>query len=130
MPESLNMMLLSNDYSKIYAAAMLSMVASSFGTEVNVFVSMEALPGFHKDPAIASAISKGPTAKTIAESNPDGYLGLFRQAKELGGVTLYACGLVMDINKWTLSDLEDVFDDTMGIAGFLGKVQGQPAYTF
>jgi peroxiredoxin family protein len=90
---------------------------------------MEALPAFHRDPEIAGSIVQGPVARTLIQQGGASFLELFRQSKDLGDVTLYACSLVMDVYHWTLSDLVDLFDDTLGVAGFLAKVEGETTYT-
>ncbi len=130
MEESLNLMLLSGDYAKLHAAAMVTVVAASLGQTVNVFVSMESLPAFHRDKAVRETVAKGPVGQVIAESSSDDYAALFEQARELGGVHLYACSLVADIKNWELSDLLPVFDDMLGVSGFLGKLTGGTSLTF
>jgi peroxiredoxin family protein len=129
--ETMNLMLISGEYSRLHAAAMLSAVASSYGKTVNIFVSMEALPAFHRDPQISEAsLIKGPVAKKIGETGGQNFIELFQQAKDFGEVTIYACGLVMDVYHWTLADLNPIFDEVMGVAGFLAKAEGQPTFTF
>ncbi len=130
MGDSLNLMLLSGDYAKIHAAAMVALVASSLGQPVNVFVSMEALPAFHQDLGEREAIGKGPIGQIIAETASPDYVGLFSEAKDMGDVHLYACSLVADLKHWELAHLVPIFDDMMGIAGFLGKVSGGTSLTF
>ncbi len=128
-PQAINMMLLSNDYAKIQAVAMLTAVGSSYGKSIKIFVSMEALPAFHKDAAIASTIAKGPVARKIVESGgATSFLDLFRQGKELGDVKVYACSMVMDLYHWSLDDMVDIFDDTLGVAAFLGMVEGETTF--
>lgn len=120
----LNLMVISNDYSRLHSAAMLAVIAGSFGRAVRVFVSMEALPAFHQDESIrANAVTKGPVARKVLAQGADDYLALFRQAKEFGDVALYACGLVADVYKWTLTDLMPLFDDVMGVSGFLHQAE-------
>ena len=128
-PQAINMMLLSNDYAKIQAVAMLTAVGASYGKSIKIFVSMEALPAFHKDAAIASTIAKGPVARKIMESGGATFLDLFRQGKELGEVKIYACSLVMDLYHWSLDDMVDIFDETLGVAAFLGMVEGEATFT-
>ena len=130
MGESLNLMLLSGDYAKIHAAAMVTLVAGSLGQTVNVFVSMEALAAFHNDPGEREVIVKGPVGQQIAETASHDYLSIFAEAKEVGDVHIYACSLVADLKRWDLSHLAPIFDDMMGIAGFLGKVSGGSSLTF
>ena len=117
----MNIIVLSGDYAKIHAAVMLALVAGSLDMPVNVFVSMEALPAFHQDPGVRATVGKGPVGQKLADAGGEDYLGLLSQAKTLGDVTVYACSLVADLYQWTLADLAPVFDDMMGIAGFLGK---------
>ncbi len=117
----MNLILLSGDYAKIHAAAMLAVVAASLDMPVNVFVSMEALPAFHGDPAIRATVGMGQVGHKLKDSGGDDYLGLLDQAKSFGTVTVYACSLVADLYGWTLEDLVPTFDDMMGVAGFLGK---------
>jgi peroxiredoxin family protein len=130
MEDSLNLMLLSGDYAKTHAAAMVALVASSLGQSVNVFVSMEALPAFHKDVGEREAIGKGPIGQIIAESASPDYVGLFNEAKGMGDVNVYACSLVTDLKHWELADLVPIFDDMMGVTGFLGKASGGTSLTF
>ena len=128
-PEAVNIMVLANDYSKIHAAAMLAAVAATYGKPIRLFVSMEALSAFHHDPAIAGAIAQGPVAHKIMAAGGSTFIDLLRQAKDLGDVTLYACSMVMDLYHWTLADLVDIFDATLGVAGFLAMVEGESTLT-
>jgi peroxiredoxin family protein len=43
----------------------------------------------------------------------------FAQAKEIGSLDLYACEMAMDLMDNELDDYVDLFDDTLGVAGFL-----------
>lgn len=117
----MNIIVLSGDYAKIHAAAMLAMVAGSLDMPVNLFVSMEALPAFHADPAIRASVSKGQVGRKLEASGGEDYLGILSQSKTFGNVSVYACSLVADLYGWTLADLAPVFDEMMGISGFLGK---------
>ncbi len=128
-PDAVNIMVLANDYSKIHAAAMLTAVAATYGKPIRIFVSMEALAAFHQNPAISSTIAQGPVAHKIMAVGGSTFIDLFRQAKELGDVTLYACSMVMDLYHWTLSDMVDIFDETLGVAGFLAMVEGETTFT-
>lgn len=126
----MNLMLLSGDYAKLHAAAMVSLVASSLGQTVNVFVSMEALPAFHAGAKERESIGRGPIGDAIRESGTPQYLELFEQAKEFGDVHLYACSLVADLKGWSLADLSPLFDDMLGVAGFLGQIEDGVSLTF
>jgi peroxiredoxin family protein len=43
------------------------------------------------------------------------------RAKELGPISVYACELSMDALGKDLDDYEDVFDDVLGVSGFLTR---------
>jgi peroxiredoxin family protein len=122
-------MVLSGDWAKIHAAAVTCMVVASLEQPVHVLVSMEALPAFHRNLDIQRQIAKGPVGELIAESGSH-YLDLFRQAKELGVVHLYACSLVMSVTRWQLTDLVPVFDDVLGLTTFLTLVGSGRILTF
>lgn len=128
--DSINMMVLSNDYAKIHAASMLTAVGATYGKPIKVFISMEALPAFHKDPAVFAKVSQGQVARKIIETEgTTSFLDLFRQGKEFGDVTIYACSMVMDLYHWTLNDMVDIFDGTLGVSGFLAMVEGETTFT-
>lgn len=111
---------------KIQMAAMLSSVVATFGTPVRIFVTMGAIPPFKK------GLSKEERAKVessvgnaILEKNAPYFIDVFRRAKEMGDVKLYACGLAMDVLGWELEDLEEgLFDEMVGITEFLGIAEG------
>jgi peroxiredoxin family protein len=122
MGNTLNLIVLSGDYAKIHAAAMVTMVAGSLGQRVNIFVSMEAMTGFHRDDAVRSRLGRGPIGDLIVKSGGRDYREILEQAKEFGEVKIYACSLVLDLTGWTLPDLLPLFDDTMGLTAFLSMV--------
>ncbi|CAB1128020.1 Peroxiredoxin family protein [Candidatus Hydrogenisulfobacillus filiaventi] len=128
--EALNILMLSGEFSKLEAAALVSMMSASYGKTVRIFVSMDALPAFHKDPQVAAQVQMSPVATRIKEKSDD-YLTLLRQAKEMGDVHIYACSLVMDLYGWKLDDFQEgIFDDALGVAGFLAQSEGQPVMNF
>jgi peroxiredoxin family protein len=47
----------------------------------------------------------------------------FAQAKAIGDIELYACEMAMDLLDSDLEDYVDVFDDSLGVAGFLNRAQ-------
>ena len=55
---------------------------------------------------------------------------LFDQAKMLGGLKIYVCSMVMDILKIEKEDLLDIVDDHLGLAAFLGIMEGAETITF
>ncbi|MDQ7055470.1 MAG: DsrE/DsrF/DrsH-like family protein [Persephonella sp.] len=94
--------------------------------EVRIFVTMGAIPPFKKGLSKEErAQSESIVGNAIMEKNAPFFIDVFRQAKELGDVKLYACGLAMDVLGWELEDLEEgLFDDMVGITEFLGIAEG------
>jgi peroxiredoxin family protein len=45
----------------------------------------------------------------------------FRDAKEMGPLHLYACTMAMEMWGRELEDYVDIFDDELGVSGFLTK---------
>jgi peroxiredoxin family protein len=45
------------------------------------------------------------------------------QAKELGPLSVYACSMAMDVMGTELDDYVDVFDEELGVAGFLSRAR-------
>ena len=47
------------------------------------------------------------------------FVDQLRDAKELGPISVYACTMAMELMGRSLDDYVDVFDDELGVAGFL-----------
>jgi len=48
----------------------------------------------------------------------------------LGGIKVYVCSMVMDILEIGKDDLIDIVDDNLGLAAFLGIMEGAETITF
>jgi peroxiredoxin family protein len=64
----------------------------------------------------------GPVAREMMAAAGDG-MALFteniEQAKGIGPIEMYACELSMDLLDKTLDDYVGLFDDVLGVSGFL-----------
>ena len=118
------LLLTSGELERVQLAAMLASVASVSGTEVDLFVSMNAVLFFKKGTTPQEVPVGGALGKLICTRNVPAFADLFRQGKALGSLRVYACAMVMDLLGWHKEDLEDFFDDVIGLSAFLGKAEG------
>lgn len=126
MEEKLVIVLGTGTLEKLQMAAMLTSVVATFGTPVRIFVTMGAIPAFKKGLSKEErARSESIVGQAILEKNAPYFIDVLKQAKGLGDVKLYACGLAMDVLGWEVEDLEEgLFDEMVGITEFLGIAEG------
>ncbi len=120
----LAIVLASGELEKIQAASTIASVASTLGNEVVVFATMDGLMAFRKD-VVENRTWKtaGELGKGMLESGAPLFIDTLRQAKEVGNIKIYACGMIMDMLKMKLDDFVDIFDDVVGVSAFLGMVE-------
>lgn len=116
--------LASGELERVQAVSMIASVAASSDTPVDVFVTMNGLSAFETERVEGGDFDVGgPVGQAMLQSDDD--VPLFTeqlaQAKELGPLSVYACSMAMDIMDNDLSDYVEVFDEVLGVAGFLGR---------
>jgi peroxiredoxin family protein len=125
---TLSLVLFSGTDDKLSAAAVLAVGAAAMGRTVNVFLQYYALDAFRADRIGADhALSPEATAQQApAVKNHPGthWSELFRQAKEVGEVSVHACALSMEMFKLEKTDLDPLVDDVEGVAAFMGDATG------
>lgn len=121
MEMKLALVLVSGELEKLQAASIIASVASSFG-EVMVFATMDGLMAFKKDVVEKKAWKAGDLGKGMLNANVPLFIDVLKQAKEVGNLKVYACGMVMDMLKLKKEDFVDVFDDVIGVTKFLEMV--------
>jgi peroxiredoxin family protein len=118
--------LASGELEKLTAVSTIASVGAASDVPIDIFVTMNALTAFEHETVETKSFEAGPLGQAMLE-NEDVEIPLFteqlRQAKELGPLGMYACTMVMDVMGRTLDDYIDVFDDKLGVAGFLGKAE-------
>ncbi|WP_458208477.1 DsrE/DsrF/DrsH-like family protein [Haladaptatus sp. NG-SE-30] len=118
--------LASEDIEKIQAASIIGSVAAASDIPVDIFVTMNGLNPFEKE-AVEHMDFKGGRVAEAMMTATEVHVPLFteqlEQAKELGPLSVYACTMAMDMLGNTLDDYVDVFDDELGVAGFLEMAQ-------
>lgn len=115
--------LASGEIERVQAVSMISSIAASSDTPVEVFVTMNGLSAFEKDRIENGDFEvAGPAGEAMLEGDGDQvplYTEQLERAKGIGPLEVYACEMVMDLLDTELDDYVDIFDDTLGVAGFL-----------
>ncbi|CCQ33449.1 DsrE/DsrF/DrsH-like domain containing protein [Halorhabdus tiamatea SARL4B] len=115
--------LASGELERVQAVSMISSIAASSDTPVEVFVTMNGLSAFEKDRIENGDFQvAGPAGEAMLAGDGDEvplYTEQLERAKGIGPLQVYACEMVMDVMGTDLDDYVDIFDDTLGVAGFL-----------
>ncbi len=119
--------LASSEIERIQAVSMIGSIAASSDVPVEVFVTMNGLTAFEKERVESGDFDMaGPVGQAMLTSEGD-EMPLFTeqlsQAKEIGPLSMYACSMAMDLMENELDDYVDVFDEVLGVAGFLSHAQ-------
>jgi peroxiredoxin family protein len=116
--------LASRDLARVQAVSTIASVAAASDVPVEVFVTMDGLLPFEKDTVESGDFDAGPVGHAMLTSE-DAEVPLFTeqfaQAQEIGSLRLYACEMAMDLLDTDLDDYADVFDDSLGVSGFLNR---------
>ncbi|MGM0371300.1 MAG: DsrE/DsrF/DrsH-like family protein [Halobacteriota archaeon] len=118
--------LASEEFERVQAVSMIGSVAASSDVPVEVFVTMNGLNAFEKDTVENMDFKGGRVAEAMMAAE-DQQSPLFTEqlekAKAIGPLSVYACEMAMDVLGNDLDDYVDVFDDTLGVSGFLNRAQ-------
>lgn len=110
---------------RIQAVSIIASVAAASDIPVDVFVTMDGLLPFERETAETMQFDNMGVVAQAMMDNPDAEVELFfdqfKQAKEIGPINVYACSMAMDMMGRLLEDYVDVFDDELGVAGFLQR---------
>ncbi len=130
MSEKLAIIIASEEYEKSHVASMIASVAAVSGMNVSIFVTMNAVYNYLKETVEKKNFTGGKIYEQIKEKKSAMFYELFYSAKMLGDLKIYVCSMVMDILKIEKDDLIDIVDDNVGIAAFLGIMEGAETITF
>ncbi|MCL6556530.1 MAG: DsrE/DsrF/DrsH-like family protein [Burkholderiales bacterium] len=129
MSGKLSVVCVSGTLEKLQMAAMVASVAAAMGTEVRVFLSMNALEFFIKGHDLKPA-SEGRIGDQLRRPGVPEFKQLFMQAVELGDAQLLPCSMAMDILQLKQEQLEQGLGAPTGLTKFLGDAEGGPILTF
>ncbi len=129
MTNRLSLLCVSATREKIQMAAMVAATAAAVGSEVIVFLSMNALGYFVQGDSRAPP-AEGDIGRLMAEKNVPPFRHLFEQAKDLGGARLYACSMALDVLGIGEDRLQPWIDGPMGLTRFLSDASGGDILVF
>ena len=129
MSDKISIMLIAGKREQLQMAAMVASVGAVSGSEVTVFLSMNAMEYFIKGNT-AKAPADGPMGTLLEEKNAPDFKELFQQAVELGDAKIYPCSMAIDIMELSQDDLEDFISEPLGLTRFLNDASEGQVWTF
>lgn len=129
MADKMNLIVLSGERERLQMASMMASVGAVSGYEVNVFLSMNAMPFFVKG-AGEDAPPEGDFGKKLNEKKVVGFMTLFEQAVSLGDAKIYACSMAMDVLGVGKDDLAEYVTEPLGLTKFMELAQEGMNWTF
>ena len=113
---------------KLQASAVLTVGAAAMGRKVNVFLQYWALDAFRADRVLkdhgVSPEAGEEGLRAMQDQGKPHWSDLFRQAKDLGEVRIYACADSLEMFKITKDDLDPMVDGVWGVASFFAEANG------
>lgn len=124
MSDSLSIVLFSGTDDKLHAAATIAAGAAAMGMPVNMLLMYWALDAFRADRisnehGLAYDATRPRSNEPVEHVGDIPWLETFRQAKELGEVSIRACAGSLATLGLDAAALDPLVDDTGGIAAFL-----------
>ena len=123
----ISIIMFSGTADKFIPLGVITQAAAAMGMDVNVFVTGFALQGFVKQPgdlpfpaeftSMAPALMQGMKAAHVQPWD-----AMLRQAKEFGA-KVYACSMMTEVMGLKQADFNDLVDDVVGAAAFLGMAE-------
>jgi peroxiredoxin family protein len=129
MSQKLSIVLVSGTREKLQMAAMFASVAAATGTDVNVFLSMNALSYFIKGHS-GEAPAEGEMGNLMSQKGVPPFKQLFQQAAELGDAKILPCSMALDLLKVKHDDLDPELGPPTGLTRFLSDAEGGQLLTF
>lgn len=119
---SIAIVLGSNRLERVEFASMTAFLASSMGDEVMLFVAMDGVRAFAKEPSI---VSDADSAKKILETEKGGrFMEYLTKAKGTGKVKITACSMASRLFGLKKEDYSEVVDGIGGLTSFLDASEG------
>jgi peroxiredoxin family protein len=126
--DTVSLVLFSGTDDKLQAAAVLAVGAAAMGRPVNVFLQYWGLDAFRADRMLKDhgvAPEAGADGlRAMQDQGKTHWSELFRQAKDLGDVSLHACADSMEMFHITQDDLDPLVDGVWGVASFFSEADG------
>lgn len=129
MNDSLSIVLFSGTEDKLHAAGTIAAGAAAMGRPVNVLLMYWALDAFRadrieKDHGLAYDAARPRFNEPVGHMGDIPWLETFRQAKEIGEVSILACSGSLAVLGLEASAMDPLVDASGGIASFLMAAEG------
>ncbi len=129
MTEPLSLVVFSGTADKLHAAGTIAAGAAAMGQPVNVLLMYWALDAFRSDRigtdrGLSCEAARPGSSEPTAGAAAIPWLETFRQAKELGEMTITACSGSLATLGLDAADLDPLVDRSSGIATFLMAAEG------
>lgn len=125
----ISIVVVSGERERLQMAGMIASVGAVSGSEVTVFLSMNALEPFVKG-SDKAAKAEGAFGTLLESKKAPPFKDLFRQAAELGDAKVFPCSMACDILGVEHKDLEPFLQEPLGLTKFLADAEGGQVYTF
>lgn len=125
----ISILIVSGSLERLQMAGMVASVGAVSGSEVTVFLSMNALQYFIKG-SDTSAPAEGPFGEVMSGKNVPPFKSLFENAVELGDAKIYPCSMAMDVLDADAGDLEPYLSEPLGLTKFLTEAADHQIWTF
>jgi peroxiredoxin family protein len=116
----------SDELERVQAVSIISSVAAASEIPVDIFVTMNGFRAFEKEVIRSRDFNGGEAAEAMLNAE-DVEVPLYpeqlEQAKSLGPLSIHACEMTMELMGKSLDDMVDLFDGTLGVAGFLNAAE-------
>jgi len=129
MNDTISVMVIGGKREPLQMASMVASVGAVGGSQVTVFLSMNALQYFVKD-ADQDAPAEGRMGELMAEKGAPDFKYLFQQAVELGDAKIYPCSMAMDVLGLSQDQLEPYVGEPMGLTKFLDMARESQIWSF
>ncbi len=129
MSQKLSIVCVTGTREKLQMAAMIASVAAATGTDVNVFLSMNALSFFIKGNSDVAPV-EGEMGTLMSQKGVPPFKQLFQQAAELGDAKILPCSMALDLLKVGKEDLDPELGPPTGLTRFLSEAEGGQMLTF
>jgi len=116
--DRISVMVTSGSREQLQMAAMVASVGAVSGSDVTVFVSMNAMKFFVKE-SKENAPAEGEMGKLLEDKNAPDFMELFGQAVEYGDAKIFPCSMAVDILELKQDDLEEFVSEPLGLTAFL-----------
>ena len=129
MNDALSIVLFSGTEDKLHAAGTIAAGAAAMGRPVNILLMYWALDAFRadrieKDHGLAYDAARPRFNEPVGSMGDIPWLETFRQAKEIGEMSIRACSGSLDTLGLDPTELDPIVDSAGGIASFLMAAEG------